>query len=222
VSGWPESPPFAALAAQWGQSAATRFLRIVWASLARFSEDLTFGPDADNLERRINEKIYDGICAEIDFEPFKATYPLHEPYEFNAQSTRPPQPDFAFVIRGKPHLKWPIEGKVLPTSGQVGEYVKEIENFTRSRYGRFSTEGALLGYLISGVAEDALAEIADRLRLQLESHPDFADLAHRTSEHLREDGAADADGQQRIRIHHLIQSMVWLPHTPPVSGMQNS
>ena len=55
---------------------------------------------------------------------------------------------------------WPIEAKVLRTDGSVAEYVADLRNeFLTCRYAPFSSEGGMVGYLVSGDPEKALKNI---------------------------------------------------------------
>lgn len=208
-SRWPESPPFRALAERWGKAAGTRFMELAWKAFDNFNHRLTFGPDADNLERRVNDHIYHGICDQLDLHPFRLVRLQHEPWEFSAQRTRPPQPDLAFVVIAQRDAKWPIEGKVLVTDGATAEYTKEVEtNFIPCRYGSESTEGALFGYLLDGSADKVFEKVARSLSTTLESHVDFRDRPHRVSTHARSARPGEPPVPP-VRIHHLIMLLPW-------------
>ena len=59
---------------------------------------------------------------------------------------------------------WPLEAQVLKTDGAVSEYIKEInDNFMTCRYAPFSSEGGMLGYLLSGNPDKAFTNIAKKL-----------------------------------------------------------
>ena len=56
----------------------------------------------------------------------------------------------------------------------VGPYVAEInDNFITCRYATFSSEGAMLGYLLHGEPERTFAAIATSLAQALIPHPHF-------------------------------------------------
>jgi hypothetical protein len=201
---WPEAPEFAALAERWGKAASTRFLQFVWSAYDRFYDKLDFERDDSNLERRINDHLYHHICDAIDLEPFRLVRLQHEPWEFTDAHTRPPQPDFAFVIIARREARWPMEGKILQTDGAIADYVREIkDNFATGTYGSASTEAALLGYLLSGRPEIAFATIEVTLNISLLPHPAFNRRMHRMSVHSRGNaGAPNHLGP--LRLHHLL------------------
>jgi hypothetical protein len=79
---------------------------------------------------------------------------------------QPPEYDLAYVLRADERIMWPLEAKVLETDGDVGEYIKDLKNeFLTCRYAPFSSEGAMLAYLLSGKPEIVFGNLAQRFRV---------------------------------------------------------
>jgi len=179
-------PAFLALAASWAQEPTRQFLPLIWAAY-----DTMVGAmphiDGGDLERSITQVLEPRISwAMSGFEPF---YVQHSPFERETKRPPPAQPpeyDLAFVLRADERIMWPLEAKVLETPRAVAAYVKDINNeFLTCRYAPFSGSGAMLGYLISGTATDALAAIAERLGEELHEVADLAGRPNRFSRHAR-------------------------------------
>jgi hypothetical protein len=99
---------------------------------------------------------------------------------------------------------WPLEAKVLRTEGSVAEYIKEVRsNFLTCRYSPFSSEAAMLGYLLSGDSQRTFNNIADKGGWRLAPHADFAHHDHRTSDHQR-DVPEGKPYPIQFRCHHLV------------------
>jgi hypothetical protein len=99
---------------------------------------------------------------------------------------------------------WPLEAKVLETPGTLAEYERGVrEESLTCRYAPFSGAGAMLGYLLTGRANDALAGIAVRLNCILEPVAVFADRPHCVSSHVRIIPAGK-NYPTNFRCHHLI------------------
>lgn len=186
-----------------------RLLELVWRGYDAFCQEalarVECCQDDEDLERDITQLLEPKIRQEMTgYEPFVVQ---HGPYEREtrvAPPAQPPQYDIAFILNSKRRVMWPLEAKVLRTDGSVAEYVKEIRlNFLTCRYSPFSSEAAMLGYLLAGAAETAFGNIAEKGGWELAPHGDFRDRDHRTSDHRRavpEGKSYPAD----FRCHHLI------------------
>jgi hypothetical protein len=160
-------PPDAAFIAQagaWiGQAEAT-FTELVWQGYERLKAQGALVDDRD-LERSITQL----LTAAIDDEtPGEAPYYVqHGPYERETMLAPPAQPpayDLAFVMRADPRVMWPAEAKILITPNALASYLADVvDQYLTCRYAPFSASGAMLGYLLSGTAEEVLANIAERL-----------------------------------------------------------
>ena len=103
---------------------------------------------------------------------------------------------------------WPLEAKVLKTDGAVSEYIKEInDNFMTCRYAPFSSEGGMLGYLLSGNPDKAFTNIAKKLPCTLNDHPDFPNRDHKTSDHQRVI-PPEKSYPAEFRCHHLLLKII--------------
>ena len=179
-------PTFVALASSWMRSPATRFLDFVW----RAYDDTKTSPlqvDPRDLERSITQSLEPRIRKVMTGdEPF---FIQHGPYERETMQpppAQPPQYGLAFVFRAKETVMWPIEAKVLETSGRVAHYVHDIEHeFLTCRYALFSDSGAMLGYLLCGDHNDAFNAIERRLGRTLHVVPEHIGRASRCSRHDR-------------------------------------
>ncbi len=179
-------PAFVALACSWMTSPATRFLDFVWCA---YEDTLVypFEPDPADLERSITQLLEPRIREAMSGdEPF---YVQHGPYEretMKAPPAQPPEYDLAFVFRTDPRVMWPIEAKVLETPGRVANYVRDVtREFLTCRYAPFSDSGAMLGYLLCGVPEDAFRAIEHSLHTALRAVPEQEGRPTRRSTHNR-------------------------------------
>ena len=140
-----------------------------------------------DLERSITQLLEPRISgAMTGFEPF---YVQHGPFERETKLPSPAQPpeyDLAFVLRADERIMWPLEAKVLETPRAVSDYVQDVRNeFLTCRYAPFSDSGAMLGYLISGSAADALTSIASKLGCDLHEVLEHGTRPIRVSKHTR-------------------------------------
>jgi len=186
-----------------------KLLEIGWNGYDAFcAEDLSqvdCCEDDGDLERDITQllepKIREGMTG---FEPFDIQ---HGPYEYESWlglHAQPPQYDIAFKLRCNPRVMWPLEAKILRTDGSVAEYIKEIRsNFLTCRYAPFSKEAAMLGYLLGGDSEVAFSNIGQKGDWKLNTHPQFLDRNHRTSDHNRKI-PEDKMYPVHFRCHHLL------------------
>ncbi len=179
-------PAFIALVRSWMQHPSRQLLGLVWSGYEALA---TTRPQFDgrDLERSITQvlepRIRDAMSGD---EPF---YIQHGPFERETMArppAQPPQYDLAFVLRADERIMWPIEAKVLATSNSVADYVRDVQNeFLSCRYAPFSASGAMLGYLLSGAPDDALAMIAQRLNCILSPIAEYATRPNRRSRHRR-------------------------------------
>jgi len=206
---WPDTSEFNSVLRRLKEGGSTRLLELIWKGYDAFcAECLTqvdCSEDDGDLERDITQllepKIREGMTG---FEPF---YVQHEPYEHESwlgPPAKPPQYDIAFILRCNPRVMWPLEAKVLRTDGTVAEYIEEIRsNFLTCRYAPFSSEAAMLGYLLGGVSHVAFRNIGNKGNWKLNKHPKFTNRDHRTSDHKR----SISEGKTypaNFRCHHLL------------------
>jgi len=206
---WPNVKEFNTVLRDWNQAGSTVLLTIVWKAYDRFSAEVLAqvdcSQDNEDLERDITQLFEPNMHEMLTgYEPF---YVQHESYEHESRKAAPAQPpqyDIAFVLYSYPRVKWPLEAKVLRKSNRVAEYVEEIRsNFLTCRYSPFSSEAAMLGYLLDGDSDIVFKNIEDKGSWKLSQNPDFLDREHRTSDHNRK----VPEGKSypaNFRLHHLI------------------
>jgi hypothetical protein len=206
---FPNISEFAALAQSWAADANQRLLGYVWAGYdllrAEVLQQIDCRKDDRDLERCITQLLEPRIRKVMPADaPF---YIQHGPYEdetaVSAQA-QPPQYDLAFVLFHNPRVMWPLEAKILRTPGAVAPYVKEVgSNFLTCRYSPFSSEAAMLGYLVAGSPKVALTRIQISLGTKLKRHPPFTNRQHATSDHSRSVPASKTYPRE-FRCHHMI------------------
>jgi len=206
---WPDTPEFNAELRRLRAGSSIRLLELVWSGYDAFCAEVLARVDCcqedGDLERditqRLEPKIREGMTG---YEPF---YVQHGPYEHESwlgPPAQPPEYDMAFVLRSNPRIMWPLEAKVLRTDGSVAEYVKEVKsNYLTCRYSPFSSEAAMLGYLVDGESENVFNNITEKGDWKLARHGHFSHRDHRTSDHKRE----IQEGKSypiEFRCHHLV------------------
>lgn len=209
---FPWTAEFAALASVWSADASRILLGLVWEGYDRLRMEvlpkIDCRQDDRDLERNITQLLELYIRRASDAEaPFCVQ---HNPYEEETAlppPAQPPQYDLAFVIYDNPRVMWPLEAKILRTDSAVATYVRDINHeFLTCRYSPFSEEGAMLGYLVHGVEDNAFIQIGKSLSRTLAPHSDFPDRPHRISDHLRQVPEGKAY-PKRFRCHHLVLRM---------------
>ena len=179
-------PVFLALAVAWTRDQADLLLGLVWAGYDRMRANMP-AIDVRDLERSITQRLEARINDLISGdEPFYVQHGAFERETMAQPPAQPPANDFVFVWRAEEQITWPLEAKVLGTPRTLADYERAVrENYLSCRYAPFSSGGAMLGYLLSGSAADALARIQTKLGCQLKPVPAFASRPHRVSEHMR-------------------------------------
>ena len=201
----PADATFIQLALRWIGDAEPNFIDHIWAGFERLKRT-TASFDARDLERSITQLLEAAID---DVVPGEAPYYVqHGSFERETMLPPPAQPpayDLAFVLRGDPRIMWPAEAKVLTSTKALAEYVADVrEQYLTCRYAPFSTSGAMLGYLLDGVAAEVLANIAQRLEVAFtETTPVDLVRPHRSSVHDR--AVPFGKGYPTpFRCHHII------------------
>jgi hypothetical protein len=194
-----------ALAADWCGNQSALLLGFVWQAYDMLQSDIPAAVDPDDLERSLTQLLEPRIRKAMSGdEPFDVQ---HGPYERESKMpapAQPPQYDLAFVLYTDERVMWPIEAKVLRTAGTVSQYVADVEEqYLTFRYAAFSSEAAMLGYLLSGEPEAAFRRIASRLHCRLLSHASFGNRPHRISRHNRTPPSGKGY-PRRFTCHHLI------------------
>lgn len=168
------------------QNPASHLLGFVWAAYDEMKSNPPY-VDSRDLERSITQLLEPRINnAMTGDEPY---YIQHGPFERETMAAPPAQPpayDLAFVLRADERVMWPLEAKVLETPATLTEYEREVrEQYLTCRYAPFTAWGAMLGYLLTGAAADALTGIAGKLNVTLDQVREFSERPHRLSTHQR-------------------------------------
>ena len=177
---------FISLANSWCQNQSAILIDFIWKAYDQMGKDNPHINTKD-LERSITQLIEPRIRNVMTGdEPF---YIQHGPYERETMKqppAQPPQYDLAFILNVDERIMWPIEAKVIETPNNVYQYVNDIRNeFLQCRYSPFSSEGAMLGYLLSGSPTDAFGNISKAVHCVLVDHPSFPSRPQKLSHHRR-------------------------------------
>lgn len=207
------NPAFRALCSSWMQDQATILLKFAWIAYDSLCSDKPF-VDGRDLERSITQLLEPRINRAMSGdEPF---YIQHGSYEHETMAAPPAQPpayDLAFVLRSEERIMWPIEAKVLETPGATADYERDIrDQFLTCRYSPFSGAGAMIGYLLKGIAHDAFTAIEKGLGAQLSSVPGFDTRPHRVSSHTRNVPVGKLYPKE-FECHHLVMEFAGLKRT---------
>jgi hypothetical protein len=185
---------FADVFYKWRQDAADVFLDLVWRaydSLAKEYASVDLRDATENIERSITQQLEPRIRHEMSTEePFDVQHGPYEEETRHSAKAQPPQYDIGFTLRAYPRFIWPLEAKVLKTPETITKYINEVATqFLKCRYSPFSSEAAMVGYLLSGLPSNALlaieSELTARVRCTFEVHPRFHQRPHKLSRHIR-------------------------------------
>jgi hypothetical protein len=169
--------------------------------------------DIKNAEEEIERSITMVLerCIDTQLSGLEPFYVQHGPYENETRApapAQPPQYDIAFVLNSNRRVMWPMEAKVMHMPKDVALYVKAIiAEFLTGRYAPFSRSAAMIGYLLSGPAEDAIPRIEKKLGEKLHTYPQCnPPYSHHISEHFRELRNPNHAGGP-FQCHHMIMPM---------------
>ena len=202
---YPVPEDFVSLAKCWRPDAIDVLLGYVWEGFDKLMDEaFDVSKSDDNLEDDIT---YAAYCRIHDTMPPSSPYQVvHQPREreHKQPSGQAPTSDLGFRLRGgniRSHFT--IESKVIPTERAVSKYVNEIKsNLLIGRYSMFSSEAAMLGYLLSGSPSITFEAISKSLQSSLHPYPAFKQRHHRYSDHKRQ---ANSTGSfMSFRCHHLL------------------
>jgi hypothetical protein len=200
------SPDFVALANRWYTDASVIILTLIWEGYDRLLADLgSAGINESDLERSISQslewRIRIGVSGD---EPFEIQHGPFERETMLGHGAQPPAYDLAFFLRADERIMWPLEAKVLETDGRVGEYVNDLRNeFLTCRYAPFSSEAAMVGYLLYGSPEQVFRNLEEKIPCTLAAHPSFQERPARVSDHRRQ-VEPGKPYPVHFRCHHLI------------------
>jgi len=196
---------FVFLASEWCEDQSAILLAFVWQGYDLLSTELPAGINLKDLERSITQSLELRIRRVMTGdEPFDMQHSPRERETMKPSPAQPPEYDLAFVLRAEERVMWPLEAKVLETDGAVRDYVEDIRNeFLTCRYAPFSSESAMLAYLLSGTPENVFRNVTAKLPCSLEGHPRFPRRPHRVSKHQRPTKAGKVYPRD-FRCHHLV------------------
>jgi len=215
---FPKTPEWDAIADAWAESVVEEMLTLVWGGFDQMKRKIlakvNFNQPLHQLERTLTDAHVTEITLlwkanRTGFESFLPKHEAWEPSSIASPSAMPPSYDIGFENVNDPRLRWPVEAKVLTRPTDVLRYLGDLRQKYLTGVGApFSTEGALLGYLIAGQPADTLSAIELSLGT-LKSFPLFASRHHQTSEHSGSvpginSGAREKMGTQMCKAHDLI------------------
>ena len=196
---------FVSLANEWCENQSAILLSFVWQGYDLLMAELPAGINPKDLERSITQSLELRIRRVMTGdEPFDIQHGPYERETMKARPAQPPQYDLAFVYLAAERIMWPLEAKVLESDGAVGEYVKDVKNeFLTCRYAPFSSEGAMLAYLLAGDPNKVFSSIEAKIPCRLTAHAHFPDRPHKMSEHQRQPKSGKPYPRE-FRCHYLV------------------
>ena len=141
------------------------------------------------------------------FLPF---YIQHSPLRYETRLKPPAQPplyDLAFCWYANQRVMWPIEAKVLRTARRVASTSKRYAETFLRRYAPFSSEAAMLVYLVSGDISQLFNNLEAKIPCTLNMHRNFRDRPHRISDHIRHVPSGKSYPAQ-LSLHHLVLQLL--------------
>lgn len=213
---WPDTPDFVQVAKDWRDDAITIIVKLVWEGYDLLIVEVLSHIKCDQAEEKLEQiertitqslerRIHDVMTGD---EPFGVQHEVYECESAYSPKAQPPQYDIAFFLRANERIIWPLEAKILTSHGSVAPYVHDVKDqFLTCRYAPFSSEGGMLGYLLSGDPNIAFNNIENGVPCTLTHYQAFVDRDHKTSDHIR----TVPPGKHypaNFRCHHLILKIV--------------
>lgn len=210
---FPNTPEWNAITEAWSGSVVEEMLTLVWEGFDRMKRKILAKVDFNQPLHQLERTLTDAHATEITllwkanqtgFESFLPKHEAWEPSSIASPSAMPPSYDIGFENVNDPRLRWPVEAKVLARPTDVQRYLGDLKQKYLSGIGApFSTEAALLGYLITGKQRDTVRAI-ERSLGELTPFPLFASRLHATSEHQRAVPGIKNGAIHLFVCHHLI------------------
>lgn len=203
----PDDTIDAALPVEWASGATAQILRWVWLAFdalhARLPQ-VSFSQPLEQLERDLVRLHYLDI-QEVwtrDTQGYSSIRPQHEWPEMESRKPPPAMPpsyDLAFVDSTHIRWVWPLEAKVLSTPHALSEYMGDINNkFIPGVAAPLCGEGGMIGYLLSGQADEVFTRLEERYQLKFDLA--LTGRPQRSSQHSRSTAP-------KLRLHHLVMSV---------------
>jgi hypothetical protein len=205
---WPADPD---LAIEWATSVANEVLDLTWRAfdllranqLARIDMAQSMEQVERDLARNHFVEIQVLFAAETDGYP--AFIPVPEWPEMERRSSASAKPsayDFAFVCLSNRRWAWPLEAKVISSTGALAAYLHDVNvKFVGGVAAPLVGEGAMIGYLRVNDTTTVFANLERLLNQTLESVAEFSARPHRVSRHSRASAPA-------LRLHHMLMACV--------------
>lgn len=203
---WPMDDDSRQQAQKWASEFANQLLDWTWRAFDTLHADVLSRVDLsqplEQMERDLTSLHFREIQRiwERETEGYSAFAPQPEWPEMATRSPAPAKPpayDIAFVWNDNQRIAWPIEAKVVRTTGTLAEYVKDTEKFTGGVAAPFVGEGAQIAYLLTGTTDEFFSNLNAGISITLQEVPEFSDRPHRVSFHAR---ASAPD----LRLHHMV------------------
>jgi hypothetical protein len=206
---WPNAQEFVASLGGDRHAASIQILDLVWKGYDLMAAELAhvdLAKPLDDLERSLTELLERRIRRVMTgFETFEIQHGAYERETRRPAPAQPPQYDLAFVLGANERIMWPFEAKVLPKA--IADYIADVQNeFFTCRYGPFSAEGSMLGYVLSGDVEILFKLFSERIPAVLRAHPAFATRPHQFSDHRRPVSPTKPYPVE-FRLHHLLLTL---------------
>jgi len=209
---WPDTPEFVSEAEKLVANVPAVLMGYVWRGYDLLVSEVTSQVDLsgrpEDVERDLSERLEIRIRRSMDgYQPFEIRHGIAERESRRPAPAQPPEYDLAFALRANERILWPLEAKLLPSDGQVGEYTKAVrERFLTCYYAPFSREASMIGYLSSGEPQQACVRIGAGLGCTMTQSQDFPNRTHQLSQHHRVVPRGKPYPVQ-FRCHHMIMPL---------------
>lgn len=198
-----------ALPIEWARGATTQILRWVWLAFDALHARLLpvdFAVPLEQLERDLVRLHYQNLLEvwRRETQGFPSIQPHHEWPEMESRKSaqaKPPAYDLAFVDITHSRWVWPLEAKVLDTPHTLSDYMGDVNHkFVAGIAAPLCGDGGMIGYLLSGQADDVFTRLEENYQLRLTPMSEPAGRPQRRSEHSRATAPT-------LRLHHLVMSV---------------
>ena len=209
---WPDDPLNGNAAIEWASAITVQVFDWTWRAFDTLyanhlgAVDLT--QPLEQMERDLVRHHFTQITVLFakETDGYASFTPFHEWPEMETRSgpsAKPPANDIAFVSTDS-NQRWALalEAKVLPTKGQLSEYLKDVnDKFVGGIASPLVNVGGMIGYLLCNEAPAIFIGIEKQLGQDLVPINDFPGRHHRVSLHNRLKAP-------NLRIHHMLMTCV--------------
>ena len=202
---WPMDEASRQQAEEWAAGVRIQVLDWTWRGFDAMKVNLLSRVDLsqplEQLERDLTSHHFRQIQRlwKLETDGYAAFAPQPEWPEMATRSSAPAKPpayDIAFVWNDNPRVAWPIEAKVVPTSGTLAPYLGDTKKFTDGIAAPFVGEGAQLAYLLAGTTDEFFKNLNNQLAIPLRCLQQFSARPHHVSSHAR-------TGCPNLELHHM-------------------